>query len=111
MEKAQQSQIKALIRPKKTALVLACLHEQGPMRWTDICDGITARTGSGAGERAVTRALNALVEMGLVEKVGNRLYALTPQGTGQARWAADMFNRLNQADESYDQPDADRPAE
>lgn len=114
MEKGQLLQFEALVSHKKAALALACLHEQGrPMRWTDVRDGITLRTGTGTGEKAVTRALQALVRMGLVEKVGedgNRLYSLTASGALQARLAAEMFNRLDQAvNESVDEPQDDQP--
>lgn len=119
MDKGQVLQFETLVSHKKAALALACLHEQGPMRWTDVRDGITLRTGTGTGERALNRALKWLVDVGLIEKIGedgNRLYSLTAQGASQARLAADMFNRLDQAanqpeDETPDDlPDADQPA-
>jgi DNA-binding PadR family transcriptional regulator len=77
------------------------------MRWTDVRDAITLRTGAAVGDKPVTRALQALQRMGLVERIdrddGNHLYALTPQGASQARWATDIFDRLDH----HDQPDAE----
>ena len=106
MEEAQLAQFEKLFSRRRAALALACLAD-GPMRWTDVRDAITLRAGAGIGDKPVTRALQALQRMGLVERVdhedGNHLYALTLQGASQARWATDIFDRLDH----HDQPNAE----
>jgi DNA-binding PadR family transcriptional regulator len=99
MAEAHISEFEALIGRKRAALALVCLHADGPMRWTDIRDGMSSRGGAGVGDKAVTRALRALQRLGLAEAIngvdGNHLYALTPRGTEWARWVEEVFDRLD----------------
>lgn len=100
MEKAQMGEFEALFGHKRAALALLCLHEHGPKRWTDIRDAMSQRSGAVVGDKAATRALQALQRLGLVVIVngddGSSLYALTPLGTDRSRQVEELFARLDE---------------
>jgi DNA-binding PadR family transcriptional regulator len=119
MERAQAKEFEALFDHKRAALALVCLHANGgPMRWTDVRDAMSARTGTAVGDKAASRALQALQQLGLASLVDghdggrrrsrkNRMYALTPQGVERARWVEKIFVRLPNPPEH---PDGQKPS-
>lgn len=113
MDKAQADELDALFDSKWGPLALACLHDGGPMRWTQVRHAISERTGTSVSERATTRALHALQRLGLARTVDgnnnrNHLYALTPQGIERARWVQQIFARLTRPPEK---PDTNKPSD
>lgn len=89
---------------KHAVSALLCLHAANgqPQRWTDVSNSMSQRLGYWVDPQPVNRALTALRQRGLVERVGcddesprNRRYALTQQGTDLARQVNDMFGRVD----------------
>lgn len=89
---------------KHAVHALLCLHAANghPQRWTDVSNSMSQRLGFWVDPQAVNRALTALRQQGLVERVNsdggsrrNRRYTLTQRGVDLARQVNDMFGRLD----------------
>lgn len=99
MDANHETSVEELFKRKHALLVLDCLYTEGPMRWTDVRQAISSRTGTLAGDQTVTRPLEVLQRLGLAAKNGkrgNRLYMLTPFGTDMARQLQDLYTELHE---------------
>jgi DNA-binding MarR family transcriptional regulator len=105
MDMSQVTEWEALFGHKHAVPALLCLHaaDSQAQRWTDVTNAMSQRLGTWIDSQTVTRALNALIKLGLVEKVNsadgnhrNRRYILTRQGQEVAQQIIDMFSRLDQ---------------
>jgi DNA-binding PadR family transcriptional regulator len=105
MDMSQVTDWETLFGHKHAVPALLCLHAANgrPLRWTDVSNSMSQRLGTWIDSQAVRRALNALIQLELVEKVNsgdgnnrNRRYTLTRQGVEVAQQISDMFDRLDQ---------------
>lgn len=90
---------------KYAVSALLCLHAANgrPQRWTDVSNSMSQRLGFWVDPQLVSRALAALRQMDVVERVNrddgnprNRRYTLTQRGVDLARQVNDMFGRLDE---------------
>ncbi|WP_204038506.1 LysR family transcriptional regulator, partial [Micromonospora qiuiae] len=87
-----------------------CLGEQGPLRYSELGNGITGWTGTRIGDGEITRTVTRLLESGLAQEAfvdGHRSLTLTDAG----RHRLEMIRALGRALRDFEQDDQGGPSQ